>query len=88
MKSYMKHRQAKAVMLKEKLRLLYVQIDKGEIALNEQQRVAMNDLHVEHMTKARELGEEYMQKEIDIIMDLGGKYAPKVVAPKGNIVIK
>ena len=68
-KSMLKHRQKKANVLKAKLALLY-----KEAGINQKQRDAIARLRVEHTVKARELAEEYMQKEIEIIEDLGNKF--------------
>ncbi len=72
-KSMLKNRQNRATTLKNKLATLY-----KEAGINNLQREEINRLRVEHTSKARELAEKYMEKEIKIIEDLGGNYQPKV----------
>lgn len=69
-KSKINQRQKKAVLLKARLQRLYDTAD-----INETQRKAIVALHLEYTTKQREVMEKYLQKEINIIEDLGGKYA-------------
>ena len=78
-KSMLKHRQKKANILKAKLAVLY-----REAAINNIQREAIAKLRVKHTQEARELAEKYMEKEIEIIEDLGNKYISQV----GTKIIK
>ncbi len=71
-KSMLKARQKNAITLKNKLASLY-----KDVAINNIQREEIARLRVEHTVKARELGEKYMKKEIDIIEDLENKYIAK-----------
>lgn len=64
-----KNRQEKSILLKAKLSNLYKTLPTNQLQIQ-----AINQLQAEFMTKQRELAEEYMQKEINIIEDLGGKY--------------
>ena len=68
-KSRIGQRQKKAVVLKGQLQKLYDTTD-----INESQRRVIVALHLEYTEKQRKTMEKYIQKEIDIIEDLGGKY--------------
>ncbi len=69
--------QKKSVILKSKLQRYY-----EKEGINEKQRQEINRLRVEYTAKQRELLEKYMQFEISVIEDLGGKYQPKIAIPK------
>lgn len=71
-KQMLKSRQSNAKTLMNKLATLY-----KEATINDVQKEEIARLRVEQTTKTRELAEKYMEKEIKIIEDLGGKYIAK-----------
>ena len=62
-------KQKKSVLLSTKLTKLY-----ESNPPNNKQRFAINELRVRYTVKQRELMEEGIQEEIDILEDLGNKY--------------
>ena len=61
--------QAKSVLLGAKLKRLYEKIDPTPL-----QRQEIDRIRIEYAVKQRELMEEGMQEEIDVLEDLGNKY--------------
>ena len=59
------NRQKNSVSLAEKIKNLY-----QTTPLSNAQRKEINDLRLKYQKEARELGEEYMRKEIAIIEDI------------------
>lgn len=75
------NRQQKSVLLKARYAKL-----QNEMQPNALQRKAIDQIRVEYTTRQRELMEEYLQKEIDILEDLGNKYQIQAVDSQGNII--
>ena len=87
--SQINQRQDNAKRLLAYLQNLYAKIDNGKIHITKTQKIEINRLRVECQEKQREMSERYMQKEIDTIEDLAGKYQyvpPQIVDSKGNII--
>ncbi len=79
--SFIDKRQMKAKRLDEQIQDYYDKVDKGEISLNARQiteikrlREEFGEKQMEIQARSREVAEEFMQKEIDVILDLGNKY--------------